>query len=203
MKRIALLDDKAEGLCLGYPYNTELVNADGVCIHFWLGEDATPELAARLLKCAKRERDIVGCTWSEGAPSGFWAKQHIGATARYIPEPGSWKRKGLKIIGTPRPWGKREGEAASRVDATEVVTARAGDDGEWYQYPRRMVDAHLDLIAAAPDLLAQLRDARRTLAYLAPERFDDDAHKERWGAYLERMDIVIAAAEGDTNYAEG
>jgi hypothetical protein len=202
MKRIALPEDKAEGLCLGYPYNTELVNADGVCIHFWLGEDAAPELAARLLKRAKRERDIVGCTWSDGAPVGFWAQQHIGSTARYIPEAGNWKRDGMKIIGAPRPWGKRTDEEMSRVDANIVVTARAGDDGDWAHYPRRMVEAHLALIAAAPDLLAQLREARRALAYLAPERFDDDAHKERWGAFLESIDTAIAAAEGDTDYAE-
>ena len=29
------LDDKAEGTCLGTPYTTELVNCDGVSIHFW------------------------------------------------------------------------------------------------------------------------------------------------------------------------
>ncbi|GEM_PF-2796556 len=203
MKRISIPDDKAEGLCLGYPYNTELVNADGVCIHFWLGEDAAPELAARLLNRAKRERDIVGCTWSGGAPVGFWAQQHIGSTVRYIPEAGSWVRDGMKIIGAPRPWGKQTNEEMSRVDANIVVTAGAGDDGDWAHYPRRMVEAHLALIAAAPDLLARLREARQALAYLAPERFDDDAHKERWGAFLENIDTAIAAAEGDTTYAEG
>lgn len=201
-RRIDNPEEKAEGLCLGYPYNTDLVNANGVCIHFWLGEDASPELAERLLKCAKGARDIVGCTWSDGEPVGFWAHEHIGPTSRYIPEAGSWKRDGMKIVGAPRPWEKRSVEAVPRINASIVVTALAGDDGDWQHYPRRMAEAHLALIAAAPDLLARLREARQMIAYLAPERFDDDEHRERFGARLERIDIAIAAAEGNLNYAE-
>jgi hypothetical protein len=78
-RKIENPEDRAEGLCLGYAYNTELVSSAGVNVHFWLGDNETPELAARLLARMRRERDIVCCTYSGGAPVGFWARCDVTA----------------------------------------------------------------------------------------------------------------------------
>lgn len=68
---------KAEGLCNGYPYDTQLVSIDGVCIHFWLSIHASPGLAEKLERSARRQRDIVYSTYSDGMPDGFWAHENI------------------------------------------------------------------------------------------------------------------------------
>ena len=75
------LDDKAEGTCLGTPYTTELVNCDGVCIHFWFFERPNAAALIAHLGCARRHRDIVRATWSLGHPAGFWAHQNIQSRA--------------------------------------------------------------------------------------------------------------------------
>lgn len=68
--------DRAEGLCLGVPYNTELVSINGVCIHFWLGTlRVTAELLRKLRSHASHQRDIVRATYSSGKPTGFWAHE--------------------------------------------------------------------------------------------------------------------------------
>lgn len=75
-RKIETPDTAAEGLCGGVPYNTELVSISGVAIHFWLGnnnEGMVPTLEA----IARRNRDIVGVTYSSGMPSGFWAHQDM------------------------------------------------------------------------------------------------------------------------------
>ena len=78
VRKTDLLEDRAEGRCLGHPYNTELASINGVSIHFWLGAtDPTPELLARLEQVARRHRDIVRLTYSHGEPAGFWANQDI------------------------------------------------------------------------------------------------------------------------------
>ena len=64
----AKADGYAVTAALRVPYATELAN-DGVRIHFWLGE-RTPsygELAA-LVMWARKQRDIVAWTYSEGTP---------------------------------------------------------------------------------------------------------------------------------------
>ena len=71
------LDDKAEGMCLGTPYTTELVNCDGVCIHFWFSERPAAAALMPHLGYARRHRDIVRATWSHCHPAGFWAHQNI------------------------------------------------------------------------------------------------------------------------------
>ncbi len=68
------LPDKAEGRCLGSPYDTQLASIDGVVIHFWL-EGQSTDLLPHLLHHAKRERDIVGATYSTGSPLGYWAHE--------------------------------------------------------------------------------------------------------------------------------
>lgn len=81
-RRIDDPESKAEGLCDGVPYDTNLVNADGISIHFWMGEIPAEERAATLrslLRTARDNRDVVDCTWSEGMPTGFWAHQDMGS----------------------------------------------------------------------------------------------------------------------------
>ncbi len=73
---------KAEGTCLGLPYDTALTSIDGVTIHFWIKDEAAKQKLPDALKRARQERDIVGCTWCEGEPSGFWADNHILETAQ-------------------------------------------------------------------------------------------------------------------------
>lgn len=71
---------KAEGTCLGFAYDTQLINKDGVCIHFWLRSTPTNiarETAGNLLREARNARDIVGCTYSDGDPLGYWAHENI------------------------------------------------------------------------------------------------------------------------------
>ena len=74
--------DKAEGDCLGFPYNTELVSSEGVSILFWLGDrnrsdPGTEELLQRALLQAIRIRNIVRASCCPGSPSGYWAHQDI------------------------------------------------------------------------------------------------------------------------------
>lgn len=77
MRNIPCPKRKAEGMCEGFPYDTELASIDGVVIHFWLGNVPSKTLAKKLLKEAKRHRDIVGMTYSDGMPTGFWAANNL------------------------------------------------------------------------------------------------------------------------------
>ena len=73
------LVDKAEGICCGYPYNTELANINGVSIHFWVGDDTPdPDRLQHVLDQACHARDIVYATYSHGHPAGYWAHSDIG-----------------------------------------------------------------------------------------------------------------------------
>jgi hypothetical protein len=72
------LIEKAEGLCLETPYNTELVSINGCSIHFWLRSHTPTDAELQtLLTVARRHRDIVRATWSAGDPTGFWAHEDI------------------------------------------------------------------------------------------------------------------------------
>lgn len=62
----------AEGRCNGLPFYTDLVNINGVMIHFWTGAGVTDEVLQTALSHARNARDIVYATWSLGEPSGFW-----------------------------------------------------------------------------------------------------------------------------------
>lgn len=78
--RIRLVDNpktKAEGLCNGLPYDTQLVNINGVNIHFWVSDPYDSMQLPAALSKAINERDIVSATWSLGEPTGFWAHQNI------------------------------------------------------------------------------------------------------------------------------
>lgn len=73
-------DEKAEGVCKGLPYNTDLVSINGVNAHFWVGNRTESEREAALaiaIPAIRNERDVVSVSWSEGEPAGFWAHQDI------------------------------------------------------------------------------------------------------------------------------
>jgi hypothetical protein len=78
-KRIPCVEDRAEGDILGFPYNTELANINGVWFHVWLGDtEPTEKLLARLHSKARNTRDVVNMTYSDGKPTSYWAHQDIG-----------------------------------------------------------------------------------------------------------------------------
>lgn len=76
---------KAEGDCHGLPYNTDLVNINGVNIHFWVKQDLVcprgmlpPLMLANAFRVAQGHRDIVSASYSIGEPDGYWAHADIG-----------------------------------------------------------------------------------------------------------------------------
>lgn len=71
------LIDKAEGMCGGFPYNTELASSAGVSICFWYGDTYDEERLQRALHKARNARDVVMALASPGQPTGFWAHQNI------------------------------------------------------------------------------------------------------------------------------
>lgn len=80
--RIRRMDEpfqgRAEGLCAGLPYDTELASSAGVSILFWCGDSFDQEKLETALHHARRSRDVVCAVASLGAPSSFWAHQDIG-----------------------------------------------------------------------------------------------------------------------------
>lgn len=69
-------EDRAEGLCNGLPYTTELVSSEGVSVHFWTGDlngDHLTEALAIACDTIRRKRDVVRIQYSTGEPTGFWA----------------------------------------------------------------------------------------------------------------------------------
>lgn len=79
IRKIACVEDRAEGDILGFPYNTELANSQGVWFHVWLGDtEPAKELLDRLQSKARNTRDVVSMTYSTGKPTSYWAHQDIG-----------------------------------------------------------------------------------------------------------------------------
>lgn len=77
IRHIDIPTEKAEGKCRDFPYNTNLVSAEGVQIHFWVGAKYDVDQVADALSRARNARDIVSATWSFGEPSGYWTNQDI------------------------------------------------------------------------------------------------------------------------------
>jgi hypothetical protein len=80
VRKVEPLEDKAEGKCVGIPYNTELASSNGVSIHFWMGnlnDKEAKALAEKALMIARRNRDVVSASWSHGDPTSFWANQDM------------------------------------------------------------------------------------------------------------------------------
>ena len=102
---------------------------------------------------------------------------------------------------TPGPWRVSEcqlGEKLLIAHGTEdtfspCIAAVYSDRGRLPQ----LANAHL--IAAAPDLLKQLKEAAQMLNYLTPEKFDDDDHEKNWNRMLDGIDTAIAKAERGTS----
>ena len=70
-------EGRAEGLCAGLPYDTELAGSDGVSIIFWCGDSFNEEALQKALHHARNARDVVQAVASLGQPSSFWAHQDI------------------------------------------------------------------------------------------------------------------------------
>lgn len=71
------LEDRAEGMCGGFPYNTDTVSSQGCSICFWYGDDFDEEGLRQALSKARGARDIVWACASPGKPTKFWAHQDI------------------------------------------------------------------------------------------------------------------------------
>lgn len=111
-----------------WPYNTELVNADGVALHLWLGPifpdtitaEALPQaqrrvgqaLARRLLEIMRQERDVVSCSWSSGRPSGYWTRLMVGTPTE-------------RAVITSRSLSDLEAHDVRRQDRNEVLALLA------------------------------------------------------------------------------
>lgn len=98
--------------------------------------------------------------------------------------PGPWKISGCQL------GSKLLIEHGTEDTLSPCIAAVYSDGGRLPQHS----NAHL--IAAAPDLLKQLKSAAEMLNYLAPEKFDDDDHETNWNRMLEDMNHAIAKAEG-------
>lgn len=114
-------------------------------------------------------------------------------TAKHTP--GPWTTEGSIIRGTPVEW-PRTGTSIKRIPQTIVAVIHSGDAGSYAHYSAPMADANARLIAAAPGLLIQLKAALSDLEYLAPEKFDDEAHEAAWRNTISRHRAAIAEAEG-------
>lgn len=71
------LEDKAEGMCGGFAYNTELAGPGGVSICFWYGDTYDEAKLQLALHKARNARDVVRALASPGQPTSFWAHQDI------------------------------------------------------------------------------------------------------------------------------
>lgn len=79
---IETVEDRAEGDCGGFPYNTELVNSNGCSVLFWTGDrspndDTTKADLEKALRVARGDRDIVRALACPGSPTGYWAHQDM------------------------------------------------------------------------------------------------------------------------------
>lgn len=82
MAQIDWVDAKAEGVCHGLPYDTQLVSINGVEVLFWIGDltisNETKALLARAKCEMKMQRDCVRFIYCRGKPSGYWANENYG-----------------------------------------------------------------------------------------------------------------------------
>lgn len=99
-----------------------------------------------------------------------------------------------KSTHTPAPWWvDDDGYIAAGSGDTYVTVAEGlapSDDLD-------EITANLNLLAAAPELLAALEDMVQTVEYLAPEKFDDPEHEREFNARLEQARSTLAKARGE------
>ncbi len=72
-----VFEGRAEGVCCGLPYDTELASSAGVSILFWCGESFDDELLEKALHVARNNRDVVYAIASLGQPTSFWAHEDM------------------------------------------------------------------------------------------------------------------------------
>lgn len=104
---------------------------------------------------------------------------------------------------TPGPWKISSTQRNKRLgqDESFILTDRPYPNGACVAIVREgelfgELEGNANLIAAAPDLLTQLKEAAQMLNYLTPEQFDDADHEANWARMLEGIDKAIAKAEG-------
>lgn len=77
IRTVGPITERAEGVCGGFPYDTQLVSADGVQVIFWTGEHepSNPTVYAmlqRALRAIQDDRDVVSAVACKGAPISYW-----------------------------------------------------------------------------------------------------------------------------------
>ena len=98
---------------------------------------------------------------------------------------------------TPGPWTLGKGKYRVRTEDGTLV-AECYTTGNYMRYPRDKVEqnANAHLIAAAPDLLEALIEARETIQKI------DDATLDCGGSWQfddEKIDVAIAKAKGESS----
>jgi len=96
---------------------------------------------------------------------------------------------------TPGPWQLHKSDDTLVIgsDCREVAEA-CGDYTEEAEWPR--MEANARLIAAAPDLLSALKDARESIEALANMVSDATQFRQDVSDDLARINAAIAKAEG-------
>ena len=95
---------------------------------------------------------------------------------------------------TPGPW-----LIDSRTDALHMMGNSIGLTPAYValgEAPYEEAKANLRLIAAAPDLLRELRTAADTICYLKPECYDNAEHEAEFNKKLNGIYAAIAKAQG-------
>lgn len=82
--KIECLEKDAEGDIVAdgiepVPYDTDIVSSQGCHVHLWLGERVKDkDLLKTVSRIARYNRDVVSMSYSDGAPTGYWARQTMG-----------------------------------------------------------------------------------------------------------------------------
>jgi hypothetical protein len=63
-----------DGHDYAWPYRTDLVNRDGVNVHFWSCYAGNQKTVARAAQVMCRYLDVVTVTWEDGDPPGFYPR---------------------------------------------------------------------------------------------------------------------------------
>lgn len=90
----------------------------------------------------------------------------------------------------------RSGKTLCRFSIHDLgrVTESNQDNLESVQQER--VSMVLNAVNSHAALLEALKDARDSLCYLTPDKFDDATHEQNWNERLDRINKTITQAEG-------
>ena len=96
---------------------------------------------------------------------------------------------------TPIPWWLDEdGCIAAGSDDSYKTVAQVLDTGD----PNE-TQANRCLMATAPELLEMLGEMIQMVEYLAPEKFDDEAHEQEFRGRIRRARELAEKAKGEGN----